>query len=340
MDRIDANLRAALSTSAASQWLNLRLQFIGVIVVTGVAAVALIQKEFSVVDAGLVGLALSYALSITSLLNGSITAFTETEKEIVSVERVMQYIEMIQTESTDYFQMPPFAWPAHGVITFVNVSLCYRNSNPYSLKNISFETRPCEKLGIVGRTGSGKSSLIQVLSRMVNNFEGAVFIDGVNIANLELRKLRSNLSLISQDPFLFCGSIRENLDPNYLRSDAEIWKALLQCHMEEKIRSMGGLDAEIEERGQNFSSGERQLVCLARALLQRTKILCMDEATACIDYQTDSLIRHTVRMAFRHSTILIIAHRIETVMDCDRVLVMKDGNILEIDKPSVLLSNP
>ncbi|XP_054720748.1 ATP-binding cassette sub-family C member 10-like [Uloborus diversus] len=337
---VDSNIRAVLSTAAASQWLNLRLQFIGVIIVTGVALIAMWQNQLGGVDAGLVGLALSYALSITSLLNGTVTAFTETEKEIVSVERVMQFIEEIDTESDDYCQMPPFAWPSHGVITFTSVSLKYRPDCPYALKNVSFETRPCEKIGIVGRTGSGKSSLIQVLCRMVNFFEGAVFIDGVNISNLELKKLRSKLSIIPQDPFLFSGSVRENLDPNFLRSDAEIWKALRFCHMEEKIHSVGGLGSEMKEKGENFSIGERQLFCLTRSLLQRAKILCMDEATASIDYQTDSLIRQTVRMAFRHSTVLIIAHRVESVMDCDRVLVMKEGEILEIGQPSDLLSNP
>ncbi|GIY85871.1 multidrug resistance-associated protein 7 [Caerostris extrusa] len=328
MERINSNLRACLATSAATQWLNIRLQFIGVAIVTAVAVIALLQKEYSHVDPGLVGLALSYVLSITALLNGTITSFTETEKEIVSVERVMQYIEASF-----------FAWPTHGVISFINVSLQYRESCPYSLRNVSFETRPGEKIGVVGRTGSGKSSLIQVLFRMVDKFEGSVLIDGVNISNLSREKLRSNLSVIPQHPFLFSGTIRENLDPHFLKSDAQIWKALRECHMEEKVHGLGGLDMEVEEQGQNFSIGEKQLLCLARAFLRRSKILCMDEATASIDYQTDSLIRHTVRMAFRRSTILVIAHRIETILDCDRVIVMKEGQIIEIDKPSTLLSD-
>ncbi|GFU20326.1 multidrug resistance-associated protein 7 [Nephila pilipes] len=340
MERIDSNIRACLATTAASQWLNLRLQFIGVIIVTAVAVVALLQREYSTVDPGLVGLALSYALSVTALLNGSITAFTETEKEIVCVERVMQYIQGINTESDGFSQQPPFAWPSHGVISFIHVSLRYRESCPYSLKGVSFETRPGEKIGVVGRTGSGKSSLIQVLFRMVDNFEGAVLIDGVNISNLQKEKLRSTLSVIPQHPFLFSGTIRENLDPHFLKSDSQIWKALKDCHIDEKLQSLGGLDVEVEEQGQNFSIGEKQLLCLARALLRRSKILCMDEATASIDYHTDSLIRHTVRMAFRRSTILVIAHRVETILDCDRVIVMKEGQIVEIDKPSSLLSDP
>ncbi|KAF8770810.1 Multidrug resistance-associated protein 7 like [Argiope bruennichi] len=340
MERIDSNLRACLATAAASQWLNLRLQFIGVIIVTAVAIIAMLQREYGIVDPGLVGLALSYALSVTALLNGSITAFTETEKEIVSVERVMQYIEGIKIEEDIFSQQPPFAWPSHGVITFVNVSLRYRESCPYSLKNVSFETRPGEKIGVVGRTGSGKSSLIQILFRMVDSFKGAVLIDGVNISNLEMQKLRSSLSVIPQQPFLFSGSIRENLDPHFLKSDSQIWKTLKECHVEEKVLNLGGLDVEVEEQGQNFSIGERQLLCLARALLRRSKILCMDEATASIDYHTDSLIRHTVRMACRRSTILVIAHRMETILDCDRVIVMKEGHLVEIDKPSTLLSNP
>nr|XP_042903750.1 ATP-binding cassette sub-family C member 10 [Parasteatoda tepidariorum] len=339
LEHIDLNVRACLAMSAASQWLNLRLQLIGVVVVTSVSLIALLEREFGTVDAGLVGLALSYALSITSLLNGAIIAFTETEKEIVSVERVSEYIENVKTEPHDFLQMPPFAWPIHGAISFVNVSLCYRQSSPYVLKNITFETRPGEKIGIVGRTGSGKTSLIQVLYRMVDCFEGSVFIDGVNIANLPLEKLRSSLSVIPQDPFLFSGTIRENLDPCYLKCDSQIWKALQDCHVKDKIQSLGGLDVEVEEQGQNFSVGERQLLCLARALLRKAKILCMDEATANVDYETDSLIRHTVRLALQRSTVLIVAHRMKTVLDCDKIIVMREGEIIEMDAPSVLLAD-
>ncbi|XP_042903750.2 ATP-binding cassette sub-family C member 10 [Parasteatoda tepidariorum] len=174
---------------------------------------------------------------------------------------------------------------------------------------------------------------------MVDCFEGSVFIDGVNIANLPLEKLRSSLSVIPQDPFLFSGTIRENLDPCYLKCDSQIWKALQDCHVKDKIQSLGGLDVEVEEQGQNFSVGERQLLCLARALLRKAKILCMDEATANVDYETDSLIRHTVRLALQRSTVLIVAHRMKTVLDCDKIIVMREGEIIEMDAPSVLLAD-
>ncbi|XP_067143928.1 LOW QUALITY PROTEIN: ATP-binding cassette sub-family C member 10 [Centruroides vittatus] len=339
-EKLDKNQQARFATMLASQWLNLRLQLIGVVIVTGVAFIAVFEHSVSSVDPSLVGLALSYALSVTGLLNGVVTYLTETEKEMVSVERTMQYIDGITPETTDGFEQVPFGWPTHGVISFSNVSLQYRRNLPYVLKNVSFETLPGENLGIVGRTGSGKSSLLQALFRLIEIDEGEIYIDGVNTAFLSLKDLRSHLSIIPQDPFLFNASVKENLDPKECFSETELWRALHHCHMEEEIKRLGGLNISIGEGGQIFSSGQKQLLCLARAILCKTKVLCLDEATSNIDYDTDSLIQKTIKSAFAQTTILTIAHRIETVRKCNRVIVMKDGKIVEFDNPTILLENP
>lgn len=339
-EKLDKNQQTRFATMLASQWLNLRLQLIGVLIVTAVAFIAILEHSISTVDPSLIGLSLSYALSITSLLNGVVTYLTETEKEMISVERAMQYIDGITPETTNGFDQVPFGWPTRGIISFCNVSLQYRHNLPHILKHITFVTLPGENIGIVGRTGSGKSSLLQALFRLIEIDEGDIYIDEVNIAFLSLKDLRSHLSVIPQDPFLFNASIKENLDPKGCFTDMELWSALYKCHLKEKIERMGGLNTFVGEEGQLLSSGERQLLCLARAVLNKTKILCLDEATSNIDYKTDSLIQKTIKSVFTQTTILTIAHRIQTVMKCDRVIVMKNGEIVEFDRPNILLENP
>ena len=191
----------------------------------------------------------------------------------------------------------------------------------------------------MGRTGSGKSSLFLVLFRIVNLHGGHVTIDGVDIAILQLKRLRSSLAIIPQDPFLFCDSVRKNVDPSSQFKDTELWQVLERCYLKNAVQELGGLEADVGERGRNLSCGQRQLICLARALLKKAKILCIDEATASVDFETDKLIQKTIREEFQSSTVLTIAHRIETILDSDRVLVMDKGQIADFDSPAELRRN-
>uniref|UniRef100_A0A672ZF74 ATP-binding cassette, sub-family C (CFTR/MRP), member 10 n=1 Tax=Sphaeramia orbicularis TaxID=375764 RepID=A0A672ZF74_9TELE len=337
--RLEQNQRCLFLSNAASQWLNIRLQLIGVAVVTGLGVIAVIQHQFNSVDPGLVGLSLSYALSITMLLSGLIFTFTQTEMQLVSVERTEEYSTDLPTEPQHHnAQVRPLSsvWPEQGWLEFRDVVLAYRASLPNALDGVSLVVRPGEKVGIVGRTGSGKSTLFLALFRMVELNQGQILLDGLDISTVGLAQLRSRLAIIPQDPFLFSGTIRENLDPCGRHQDQELLEVLDQCHLSSVVNRMGGLDAEVGERGKTFSMGQRQLLCLARALLTQAKILCIDEATASVDQKTDQLLQQTIRETFQDKTVLTIAHRINTIMDCDRVLVMHAGKVVEFDTPASL----
>uniref|UniRef100_A0A8D0KTB9 ABC transporter domain-containing protein n=1 Tax=Strix occidentalis caurina TaxID=311401 RepID=A0A8D0KTB9_STROC len=281
--------------------------------------------SYAFVLAGLVGLALSYALSVTNLLSGLISSFTLTETMMVSVERTEEYTTDIPTEPQDKLVQVAADWPSQGLVEFQQVVLAYRAGLPNALDGVSFTVYPGEKVGIVGRTGSGKSTLFLALFRMLELKSGRILLDGVDSQMVGLEELRSRLAIIPQDPFLFSGSIRENLDPQGKRTDAELHEVLTPA---------GGLDSELGERGKSLSLGQRQLVCLARALL--TQVLCIDEATASVDQKTDQLLQQTIRQRFADKTVLTIAHRLNTILDSDRVLVMQAGKVAELDSPTRL----
>ncbi|XP_024945247.1 multidrug resistance-associated protein 7 isoform X2 [Cephus cinctus] len=336
---LEASQKTQFASVAASQWLALRLQFIGVALLAGVCVMAVLQHQYDIANPGLIGLAITYTLSVTVLLSGVVNAFTETERELIAVERVKEYLENTPTESTSSGNSPPYAWPSQGVIEFREVVLKYRDHLVPALKGISFTTRPAEKIGIVGRTGAGKSSILASLFRMTEVTSGEILIDSVNIQNLRLNALRSRLTIIPQSPFLFSGTVRENIDPLDQYPDSQIYKALEKCNVHNLVYRMGGLGASLEEGGSNLSAGQKQLFCLVRAVLHSTKILCIDEATANVDQETDKSIQTTIKSSFRSATVITIAHRIRTIMHCDRVLVMGDGKILEFDEPDLLLQD-
>ncbi|NXL30014.1 MRP7 protein, partial [Glaucidium brasilianum] len=334
--RLEQNQRCLFASNTAMQWLDIRLQMIGVAVVTAIAGIAIIQHQKQLGNPGLVGLALSYALSVTNLLSGLISSFTLTETMMVSVERTEEYTTDIPTEPQDKLVQVAADWPSQGLVEFQQVVLAYRAGLPNALDGVSFTVYPGEKVGIVGRTGSGKSTLFLALFRMLELKSGRILLDGVDSQLVGLEELRSRLAIIPQDPFLFSGSIRENLDPQGKRTDAELHEVLEQCHLRDAVTQMGGLDSELGERGKSLSLGQRQLVCLARALLTQAKVLCIDEATASVDQKTDQLLQQTIRQRFADKTVLTIAHRLNTILDSDRVLVMQAGRVAELDSPTRL----
>ncbi|XP_064301990.1 ATP-binding cassette sub-family C member 10 isoform X5 [Phalacrocorax carbo] len=334
--RLEQNQRCLFASNTAMQWLDIRLQMIGVAVVTAIAGIAIIQHQKRLGNPGLVGLALSYALSVTNLLSGLISSFTATETMMVSVERTEEYTTDIPMESQDKLVQVAADWPSQGLVDFQQVVLAYRAGLPNALNGVNFTVYPGEKVGIVGRTGSGKSTLFLALFRMLELKSGRILLDGVDSQLVGLEELRSRLAIIPQDPFLFSGSIRENLDPQGKWTDAELHEVLEQCHLRDAITQMGGLDSELGERGKSLSVGQRQLVCLARALLTQAKVLCIDEATASVDQNTDQLLQQTIRQRFADKTVLTIAHRLNTILDSDRVLVMQAGRVAELDSPTRL----
>ncbi|KFW02660.1 Multidrug resistance-associated protein 7 [Fulmarus glacialis] len=330
--RLEQNQRCLFASNTAMQWLDIRLQMIGVAVVTTIAGIAIIQHQKQLGNPGLVGLALSYALSVTNLLSGLISSFTLTETMMVSVERTEEYATDIPMESQDKLVQVAADWPSQGLVEFQQVVLAYRAGLPNALDGVNFTVYPGEKVGIVGRTGSGKSTLFLALFHMLELKSGRILLDGVDSQLVGLEELRSRLAIIPQDPFLFSGSIRENLDPQGKWTDAELHEVLEQCHLWDAVTQMGGCSRELVSR----SLGQSQLVCLARALLTRAKVLCIDEATASVDQKTDQLLQQTIRQRFADKTVLTIAHRLNTILDSDRVLVMQAGRVAELDSPTRL----
>ncbi|CAI5765932.1 canalicular multispecific organic anion transporter 2 [Podarcis lilfordi] len=274
-------------------------------------------------------------------LNWMVRMTSDLESNIVAVERVKEYSET-ETEAPWIIEdkRPPEDWPTRGEVEFANYSVRYRKGLDLVLKDLSLNVKGGEKVGIVGRTGAGKSSMTLCLFRILEAVEGEIKIDGLRISELGLHDLRSKLTIIPQDPVLFSGTLRLNLDPFDRYSEEEIWKALELSNLKRFVSSQPAmLDYECSEGGENLSVGQRQLVCLARALLRKTKILVLDEATAAIDLETDDLIQMTIRTQFEDCTVLTIAHRLNTIMDYTRVLVLEKGAIAEFDTPSRLIAS-
>ncbi|KAG0332063.1 hypothetical protein BG004_001399, partial [Podila humilis] len=353
-----------------NRWLNIRLE--------GLASCAILASALLVVSArgkltpSMCGLALSNMILISDITLFCLREFCGLQRELVSVERLNEYIAKRSEAPAETGARIPEEWPQQGRIVFKNYSTRYREGLDLVVKNVSFEVQPAEKVGIVGRTGAGKSSLTLALFRIIEVADsywaksssqdlkdssslsdlenlsgyspelvdgGSIEIDGMDISTVGLDTLRKNLAIIPQDPTLFVGTVRENLDPSGECSDAELWKALERAHLKDQILSLaGGLSFEVSQNGENFSVGQRSLICLARALLRKTKILILDEATAAVDVETDDLIQRTIRKEFKDRTILTIAHRIKTVMDSDKILVLEKGRVEEYESPKVLLA--
>ncbi|KAF9100932.1 hypothetical protein BGX27_000181 [Mortierella sp. AM989] len=341
--RLDQNLRAYYPGIAGNRWLAFRLETLSSIIIFGSAFLSVVSLSRNIdVDPGLVGLSLTYALSITQTLNWMVRQYTEIESNIVSVERLQEYIEL-KPEAPEIIDdnRPSQDWPAEGRIDFINYETRYRPGLELVLRGVNCSIRPHEKIGICGRTGAGKSSLTLSLFRIIEAVSGQILVDGKDISKLGLYDVRSRFSIIPQDPVLFAGTIRFNLDPLGTKTDQELWQALEDSYLKDYVSQMeGGLNAAVLEQGDNFSVGQRQLICLARALLRKTSLLVLDEATAAIDLETDALVQAIIRRKFSDCTILTIAHRINTVMDSDRIMVLDQGRVAEFDSPANLLANP
>ncbi|CAH0557785.1 unnamed protein product [Brassicogethes aeneus] len=304
--------------------------------------IALVVVSFLFIEkesyGGNVGLAITQSMGLCGQFQWGMRQWSELENMMTAVERVLEYTE-IKPEPQGVVKEPPKFWPEEGNVKFESVYMKYSENEPFVLKDLSFDVKRGEKVGIVGRTGAGKSSLVSALFRLCQ-IEGKIIIDNVNTKEISLENLRSKISIIPQEPVLFSGTLRKNLDPFDHHNDDVIWSALEQVELKGAIDDLAsGLESKISEGGSNFSVGQRQLLCLARAIIRKNKILILDEATANVDPQTDALIQTTIRDKFGDCTVLTIAHRLNTIMDSDKVLVMDSGTVVEFDHPHNLLQN-
>lgn len=337
---LDSNVQAYFLNFSANCWLAVRLEVAAALGITFAALFAVVGRDESASDeerarfSGLAGLGLSLALSITQSLNWSVRMAADLEGQMVAVERLRTYATLEQEAEHSRPSDPPAdSWPSQGRIVFENVCLRYRIGLPRVLSSLSFEVRGGEKIGVVGRTGAGKSSLVVAVMRLVELEAGAIRIDDRDVSKLGLNCLRSAVAVIPQDPVLFSGSLRFNIDPFSQHRDADIWDCLNRLHLGPAI---GSLDSDTVA---NLSAGQRQLICICRALLCKRKIVIMDEATASVDIETDAIIQRAMRREFAHSTVLTVAHRLNTIMDSDKVLVIDMGAAVEMGAPSELLAN-
>ena len=262
------------------------------------------------------------------------------ETNAISIERINQYLDLEEEDEWIKDYRPALDWPKNGEIKFIDYSTRYRENTNLILKKLDFKIDSTDKIGVVGRTGAGKSTITLALFRIIEPVEGRIIIDDIDISKIGLHDLRSKLSIIPQDPVLFTGSIRFNLDPFDKYSDKEIFESLEHAHLKQFVNSLeDGIQHQISEGGENLSVGQRQLICLARALLRKSKILVLDEATASVDFATDELVQKTIRSEFKDCTTITIAHRLNTVLDSNRILVIDNGQLKEYDTPSKLLKN-
>ncbi|XP_059667171.1 ABC transporter C family member 10-like [Cornus florida] len=335
---IDTNASPFFHSFSANEWLIQRLEALSATVLSS-SALCMVLLPPGTFSSGFIGMALSYGLSLNMSLVNSIQNQCTLANYIISVERLNQYMH-IPSEAPEVIEdnRPPVNWPSLGKVEIQDLQIRYRPEAPLVLRGISCTFEGGHKIGIVGRTGSGKTTLIGALFRLVEPAGGKIVVDGINICTIGLHDLRSRLGIIPQDPILFNGTVRYNLDPLSQHKDLEIWEVLGKCQLKEAIQEKKeGLDALVADDGSNWSMGQRQLFCLGRALLRRSKVLVLDEATASIDNATDMILQKTIRTEFADCTVITVAHRIPTVMDCTMVLAISDGRIVEYDKPTELM---
>ncbi|CAF1117338.1 unnamed protein product [Didymodactylos carnosus] len=337
---LDKNQSCYLTSCLTNRWLAFRLEAIANLLTLLTSLFGVLMRNQ--LSAGTVGLTITYAMQTAQSLNFIVRVTSEIETNIVSVERINEYSQL-ETEAPWEIQdsKPPSNWPSNGEIQFVHLSTRYREGLELVLNDLTIDVQAGEKIGIIGRTGSGKSSLCIALFRMVEPTQGKIIIDNIDITQIGLHDVRLKITIIPQDAVIFAGTLRFNLDPFETYTDEEIWNVLELAHLKNRASTLeNGLSYQLAEGGENLSAGEKQLLCLARALLRKSKIFVLDEATAAIDMETDRLIQQTIRSAFKDATVLTIAHRLHTILDSTRILVLSHGRQVEYDKPIVLASNP
>ncbi|EEB06300.1 metal resistance protein YCF1 [Schizosaccharomyces japonicus yFS275] len=339
--RVDTNHRIFYLFFTSNRWLAVRLEFIGSCVVFSSAFLGVLSALRGHPNAGLVGLSLSYAIQITQNMSFIVRQMVDVETNIVSVERILEYSN-IKSEAPAIIpdRRPPTDWPSKGAVDFNHYSVRYRENLPLVLQDINISVKPQEKIGIVGRTGAGKSTLTMALFRMIEPTKGNISIDGLNTSTIGLEDLRSHIAIIPQENQAFEGTLRDNLDPAGHHTDEDIYAALEDASLSSFVKGLPeGLYFHVTEGGSNLSLGQRQLLCLTRALLTPTKVLLLDEATAAVDVETDAIVQATIRSKFHDRTIMTIAHRINTVLDSDRILVLDHGQVVEFDNTQKLLND-
>ncbi|KAJ4490185.1 multidrug resistance-associated ABC transporter [Lentinula aciculospora] len=345
---LDTNANPYYWMWGVNRWLSIRFNVLSSCILGAIACIAVFNPAIS---ASLAGFSIAFAYTVTSDLLFMVRRFVGLEQSMVALERVKEFSEL-KREAAEFIEpRPPASWPATGAIKCEDLVIRYAPELPNVLHKLNFDIRPGEKIGILGRTGSGKSTLALSFFRFVEATEGRILVDDIDIANVGLTDLRSKLTIIPQDPTILSGTLRSTLDVFDEYEDLEIFEALRRVHLIPPSDTLAedattvnanifrNLDSSVSEGGENFSTGEKQLLCMARAILKRSKVLVMDEATASVDYATDELIGKTIRQEFADSTILTIAHRLRTVIDYDRIMLLDQGRIVEFDKPQVLLAN-
>ncbi|XP_031371482.1 ABC transporter C family member 5 [Punica granatum] len=337
---LDCFARPFFCSIAAIEWLCLRMELLSTFVFA-FCMILLVSFPHGSIDPSMAGLAVTYGLNLNARLSRWILSFCKLENKIISIERIYQYCH-IPSEAPAVIEKscPPSSWPESGTVELIDLKVRYKENLPMVLHGVNCVFPGGKKIGIVGRTGSGKSTLIQALFRLIEPASGRIIVDNIDISTIGIHDLRGRLSIIPQDPTLFEGTIRGNLDPLEEHSDSHIWEALDKCQLGEIVREKElKLDTPVLENGDNWSVGQRQLVSLGRALLKQARILVLDEATASVDTATDNLIQRIIRTEFKDCTVCTIAHRIPTVIDSDLVLVLSDGRVAEFDTPSRLLED-